>query len=171
MDLFVLRQKLLRSGASGGLLAAVLPRGADILLAHDRKLVISGTGGDLALARENERTDDHKPVFGDIARSEGAQRAVEGKIHKKALRGVVEVVGYGDLIKAVLKRVGVDISAPHTRAKAAKRGVRADLFLAEFKNFSIDYLVWDLVLFKMGAYLAQILTDTVGDGNSSKLPI
>ena len=125
----------------------------------------------MALARENERADDHKPIFGDVARSEGAQRTIEGEIHKKALRSVVEVVGDGDLIKAVLKRVGVDVSAPHTRAKAAKRGVCADLFLAEFKNFSIDYLVGDLVLFKMGAYLAQVLADTVGDGNGSKLPI
>ena len=170
MGLFVLRQKLLRSGTRGGFLAAVLPRGANLLLAHYRKLVISSTGGDLALARKNERTDDHEPVFGDIARSESSKRAVEGEIHKKALRGVIEVVGDGDLIKAVFKRVGVDVAAPHTRAKAAKRGIRADFFLAEFKNFSIDYLVGDLVLFKMGAYLAQILADTVGDGDSSKLP-
>ena len=71
------------------------------------------------------------------------------------------MVGDGELIKAVLKRVGVEIAAPHTREKAAKAGVFADLVLRYLEYRAIDHVVLDAVLGAVAREIGVVLAHAV----------
>ena len=71
------------------------------------------------------------------------------------------MVGDGELVKTVLERVGVEIAAPHTREKAAKTGVFADLVLGYLEYRAIDHVVLDAVLGAVAREVCVVLAHAV----------